>query len=76
MTREAKRKHECCPNAAIHLFGTRKATGYNWRLLGPKQGDARFVVPVIHCPWCGVELEKWRDAQDRRPKLRSVGAVP
>lgn len=42
--------HTCCPNARLLLSTYSFAGSWCWKL--------SENVPVIFCPWCGVELPK------------------
>lgn len=73
MKRPAKRKHECCPNAATNLVGQRCTARYAWRILDPHTG--LLLVSVIYCPWCGCELNEWtklQEAAEARSLVRLV----
>lgn len=66
-------RHECCPQAKANLRLVPSRSGRNaWRLHVPVADDSRLaaLVSVTYCPWCGVELEKWRRLQ--RPRLEVV----
>lgn len=59
--------HDCCPNsiAFLRAYQARSERDrWNWHLLGLDR-------VAIYCPWCGVELEAWRKAQNK-PRLVPV----
>jgi hypothetical protein len=69
----ARLLHRCCANAAAnlvaHLTQAPAELGvYSWKLIAEPRVTTYPPTPgrmlsIIHCPWCGENLERWRLAR-------------
>jgi hypothetical protein len=69
-------------NSAEHIVGMRCQTRYIWRLYASKDHDGWLSnsegllvggwLPLLYCPWCGVELNEWAKLQHASTPLAVV----
>jgi hypothetical protein len=55
----------------MYMIGNRTARAYNWRVFSSPFGATGASIPVIYCPWCGVELGEWSKLQQSQPIKRA-----